>query len=70
MTPEQEQQSREEAERLAQLPRDEQRAIIALHRSVADDAKVSKANRQEARERADALERLLRLQSRKRPKKK
>jgi hypothetical protein len=52
---------REEAERLALLPKTDQRAIIALHRSVAGDPKVSKANRQEARERANALERLLKL---------
>jgi hypothetical protein len=59
--PAKEQEYREEAERLAQLPREEQRQIIALHRSVAEDAKVSKANRREARDRAEALERFLRL---------
>lgn len=51
----------EEAKRLAQLPIADRRAVIALHRSVAEDPKVSKSNRQEARQRADTLERLLRL---------
>jgi hypothetical protein len=59
--PSKEQEYREEAARLAQLPREKQREIIALHRSVAEDRKVSKANRQEASERAEALERYLRL---------
>jgi hypothetical protein len=40
-----EQEYREEAERLARLDREEQKQIIALHRSVAEDRKVSKANR-------------------------
>ncbi|HLN30745.1 MAG TPA: hypothetical protein VK395_23600 [Gemmataceae bacterium] len=61
MSDKREQEHREEAERLALLPKADQREIIALHRSVAEDAKVSKANRQKARERAEALERLLRL---------
>lgn len=54
----------EEAERLAQLPRDVQRKAITLIRSPADDPKVDKANRIEAAERADALERHLRRLSR------
>ena len=57
---------RDEAERLRLLPREDQRAIVALHRSVANDPKVTKANRDEARRRADALEKLLRLARRKR----
>jgi hypothetical protein len=56
---------REEAERLRLLPRDEQRAIIALHRSVANDREVSPANRQEARARVKALEKYLRLKPQK-----
>jgi hypothetical protein len=52
---------RREAERLALLPIEDQRAIIALHRSVADDKEVSESDRKVARERANALERLLRL---------
>jgi hypothetical protein len=55
-----EQEHREEAKRLAQL-RADQREIVALHRSVANDKGVSRANRNEARRRADALEKLLRL---------
>jgi hypothetical protein len=50
---------REEAERLAQLPIAEQQAILDWHRAIAADPKVSKANRRAASERADALERLL-----------
>jgi hypothetical protein len=59
MTPEKEQEYREEAERLAQLTRDDQKSIIALHRSIASNPKVPKAERQAGRERADALERYL-----------
>jgi hypothetical protein len=55
-----EQEHREEAERLAQLPRDVQRQAVALIRKAADDPNVGKRDRQEARERADALERHLR----------
>jgi hypothetical protein len=51
----------EEAERLRQLPRAEQRQIVALHRSVADNPKVPKRDRAAARELADALDRLLKL---------
>ena len=70
MTPEGEHELREEAERIAILPRDEQQEIIALHRSVADDAKVPKRDRDLARERADALERHLRKLNRKKVPKK
>ncbi len=59
--PSKEKEFREEAERLAQLPREDQREIIALHRSVADNPKVPKRDREEARRLADALERLLKL---------
>jgi hypothetical protein len=48
-----------EAKRLAKLPREDQRAVIALHRSVADNPKVPKRDRDLARERAETLERLL-----------
>jgi hypothetical protein len=57
-----EQEYREEAERLALLAREDQKEIIALHRSVADNPKAPKADRRAARKRAEALERhLLRL---------
>ena len=59
--PSKEQEYREEAARLAQLPKADQREIIALHRSVAIDRGVSPANRQEARARVKALEKYLRL---------
>jgi hypothetical protein len=68
MTPEQEQEYREEAERLATLPRDDQRQLIAQHRAIAADKSVPKADRKEAKERADALERHLRRLARKKPK--
>ena len=58
--PAKEQEYRDEAERLALLPVADQRAIIALHRSVAADSKVPKRDRDMARERADALESHLR----------
>jgi hypothetical protein len=51
---------RAEAERLALLPRADQSEVIALHRSVAENAKLPKADRQAAADRADALERYLR----------
>jgi hypothetical protein len=60
---------RAEAERLADAPRGEQEAVIAWHREIAANAKVRKADRELARQRADALERLL-FGAKKRPKKK
>jgi hypothetical protein len=57
--PAKEQEHRAEAERLAKLPRSEQRVIVAWHRDIAADPKVRKADRQLAGERAKALERLL-----------
>lgn len=52
---------RDEAERLKQLSLAEQRAIVELIGSPANDPKVSKENRKEARRRARALDRLLNL---------
>jgi hypothetical protein len=52
---------REEAKQLRLTDRKTQREIVALHRSVAADPKVRKADRDAARRRADALERLLKL---------
>ena len=68
MTPEREQTHREEAERLAGLPRDEQRKLIAQHRAIAADKSVPMPDRKEAKERAEALERHLRRLSRKKRK--
>jgi hypothetical protein len=62
------QEYREEAERLALLPVPEQREIIALHRSIADNPKVPKREREAGRQRADALERLLGLAPKRRKK--
>lgn len=59
-TPEQEQGWREEAERLALLPKEEQRQIIALHRHIASNPSLSKREREEGQAHADALERHLR----------
>ena len=66
---ENEQAYRDEAARLKALPAADRDAVIALHRAVAANPKVPKADRQEARKRADALARLLRRPGRK-PKKK
>jgi hypothetical protein len=52
---------RAEAERLAQVSVKDQAAIIAWHRDIAADARVASRDREDARARADALERLLRL---------
>jgi hypothetical protein len=68
MDAEKEREYREEAERLRQLPRAEQRAVVELIGSPARDPKVSKANREEARRRARALARLLKLTPRKKRK--
>lgn len=56
---------RAEAERLALLPLDEQREILALHQSVADNSKLPKRERDFARERVEALQRHLRRLRRK-----
>ncbi len=45
-----------EAERLAQLSEADQKEILALHRSVANNPKVPKADRTAAKERANSLE--------------
>ena len=66
MTPEKEQEYREEAERLAMLPVTEQRKIITMHREIAVGKGVPDAERQAGLERAEALERLLRLKKKRR----
>jgi hypothetical protein len=63
MTPDQEQREREhreEAERLAMLPIEDQWRIIAMHRADAANAAIPAADRRFAAERADALTRHLR----------
>jgi hypothetical protein len=59
---------RGEAERLAQLPREDQRQVIALHRSTADNPRAPKRDRDFARQRADALERHLKRLNRRKEK--
>jgi hypothetical protein len=63
--PAKEQEYREEAARLAQLPRDQQKAILAMHRTDAANRRVPKADREYAKERVEALERHLRRLNRK-----
>ena len=55
---------REEAERLAQQPPEEQRTAIARIRAMADDENAPPAQRAQQRERAAALEWLLQRLSR------
>jgi hypothetical protein len=64
--PGKEKEYRAEAERVAELPRDIQRKLIAQHRAIAADKAVPNADRTEAKERADSLERHLRRLARKR----
>ncbi len=68
MDTDKEQEYRDEAERLKQLPRAEQRQIVELIGSPARDPKVSQANRLEARRRSRALARLLKIAPRKKRK--
>jgi len=60
MTPEQEQEYRKEAERLAELPAAEQAAYLAWQGDIAGDAKLRKADRETAAARIKALRRELR----------
>jgi hypothetical protein len=61
MNAEQEQDYRDEAERLKVLDVDQQRQIVELHRRTANDTRATRADRRVAAERADALERFLGL---------
>ena len=56
---------RDEAARLAALAVEDQRAFVAMLRADAANRKVPKRDRDFARERADALERILKLKKRK-----
>jgi hypothetical protein len=56
-----EQEHRAEAARLRFVDRDTQRQIIAIHRNTAENRKLPKEDRDFARQRADALERILGL---------
>jgi hypothetical protein len=66
MDSDKEQEDRDEAERLKPLPRRLQREIVETTRLPADDPEVSAENRREARRRANALEKLLKLKPKKR----
>jgi hypothetical protein len=55
---------REEAERLALADRETQRLHVAMLRGIAANRKVPKQDRALAKERADALETLLRIRKR------
>ncbi len=68
LDPAKEQEYREEARRLALLPREDQREVIALYRNIADNPRVPKREREEGLRRADALERHLKLARRKKRK--
>jgi hypothetical protein len=58
--PEREPEYVKEAERLALLPVDDQKEIIAMYRQCADNPKIPKGEREQGRERVAALERHLR----------
>ena len=57
---------REEADRLSALAVEDQKAFVAMLRADAANRKVPRRDRDFARERADALERILKLIKRKR----
>jgi hypothetical protein len=63
MTPEQEQEYRAEAERLAMLPREDQAAVVAMYRRLSADPLATKACRAEAERKAEALAAILGLTS-------
>jgi hypothetical protein len=67
MTREQDQEHRAEAERLALLPRAEQRQWIQVQREIATDPALTPDQRAEAAERVTALEKYLRQISRRKP---
>ena len=67
MASQRDEEDREEAKRLIQLPRAEQRAIVEMIGSPALDPKVNDEDRKEARRRARVLTRLLKLKPTKRP---
>lgn len=64
MTAEQEQEFKEEADRLRHLSQDDQQRFIAMLRRDAGNGKIPKRDRDYARERADALERFLNAKAR------
>jgi hypothetical protein len=65
MTPEQRREYREEAERLAGLPADEQEVYLAWQEDIAGDGKLRKADREAATARIKALRREIRRKKKK-----
>lgn len=65
MDTDKEREYREEAERLKQLPRAEQRQIVEMYRDVANGKGVPARERKAGLERVAALERFLKLTPRK-----
>ena len=66
MNTDREREYREEAERLKLLPREDQRAVVEMIGLPANDPKVPKVDRLEARQRVRALKKLLKLKPGKR----
>jgi hypothetical protein len=62
-----EQEYQSEAERLAQLPRADQAAVVAMYRQLAGNALATPACRAEAKAKAKALEKLLGLRPARKP---
>lgn len=60
-----EQEYREEAERLAAIPIQDQRAVLAIYRECAENKKLAKQDRESNKARVEALERHLRRLNRK-----
>jgi hypothetical protein len=65
MTPEEE--YRDEGERLAQLPREDQAAVVAVYRHLAGNTLATQACRAGAERKAAALEKLLGLKPARKP---
>ena len=67
LDPAKEQEYREEAERLAALPAEDQRAVVEMYRGLAANPRATMACRAEAERKAAALARFLGLESHRKP---
>ena len=68
MDADKEQEYREEAERLAAIPVEDQKAVLAIYRECAQNTKLPRKDREWNKQRVEALERhLKRLNRRKKP---
>ena len=65
MTPDQEEEFREEAERLAAIPVADQQAVLAIYRECARNKKLTRKERDWNKARVEALERHLKRLNRK-----